>query len=454
MRNVKVLCTLGPATDGKVKKLIAMGMNGARINMSHGTHAENAARIREVRAASKDVFIVVDTLGPKIRLGDFEDRRIRRGEEVVITTASKHARSADEIPIQYNKFHRFIKKGNTILIEDGLIGLAVKKVIGPRIYCRVLYGDLLHKRKGVNIPYVRFPFPYTTAKDKINIAFALQHKADFIADSFVRNRANVRALRRIMGTSPCKIIAKIENFEGVKNIDEIINEADGIMIARGDLGVELPIEEIPKLQKEIIQKCNQAGKPVITATQMLESMITNHRPTRAEASDVFNAVVDGSDCVMLSGETSIGNYPIEAVKVMQTIADAAEEKVMPATILENMEDPVSLISKAVSDVINCKRIKAIVIPTLSGVTAAMIARYRIKKHLYVLTPNETLKRQLSLFWGVEAFTTKQLNRGDIADASLRVAVQLGLLKPGDIVVVTAGVGHNMQHTNMMQLRKI
>ncbi len=453
MKKVKILCTLGPATDGKVKQLIAAGMDGVRINMSHGTHAENAARIREARAASQDVFIVVDTLGPKIRLGDFEDRPVRKGEEIVLSTAAKESRSPEEIPVQYDKFHNYISSGDSILIEDGTVGLVVKKVKDRRIDCRVMYGEMLRKRKGVNVPYVRFPFPYTTAKDRLNIAFALKHKVDFIADSFVRNRADVRALKRILRDSTCKIIAKIENFEGVKNIDTIIDEADGIMIARGDLGVELPIEQIPLLQKDIIQKCNQVGKPVITATQMLESMIKNHRPTRAEASDVFNAVIDGSDCVMLSGETSIGKYPVEVVRVMRRLADAAETRVR-TPLIADAEGCTSLISKAVNDMLASKKIKAIVIPTLSGMTAAMIARYRIKKPLYVLTPDETMKRQLSLFWGIQAFTTRFLRGTNIAEDSLRRVRQLKVVRKGDIVVITAGVSSKIQHTNMIQVREV
>ena len=332
MDGTQIIATIGPPTLRKIKELRGAGMDGLRINSSHGSADQHEKIIASARKISKGPFIIYDIKGPKIRLGDIPfPVNLKTGQKILLRTGMSEKNgwpftkdSADGIPVAFPLFHKYVKKGDRLLIDDGLIVMKVETVTGRRIFCEVLYGDILRSRKGVNHPDTVIDFPYTVDADIPLIAFAVRHGADYIADSFVRNADDVSELRgRLRGTG-IKIISKIENPEGVNNFDAILKKTDAVMIARGDLGVELDPWEIPELQKVMIEKCNRAGKPVITATQMLESMIDDPRPSRSDVSDIANAIYDGTDAVMLSGETSAGKYPVLCVDMMKKIIRKTE----------------------------------------------------------------------------------------------------------------------------------
>lgn len=455
MRRTKIVCTIGPASDSRdmLSGLVENGMDVARLNFSHGSHQEHLKRvaaIKEVREElGKPVAILLDTKGPEIRLKTFKGGKavLREGNRFVLTT--REIEGTDEAAsITYEGLPSDVKKGDTILLDDGLIELKVEEISGEDIVCLVVNGGEVSNNKGVNVPGVSINLPAITEKDREDIIFGIHNGVDFIAASFVRKAEDVLEIRRILeqnGGADIKIIAKIENREGVENLDAIIQVADGIMVARGDLGVEIPPEEVPLVQKEMIRKCNRLGKPVITATQMLDSMIRNPRPTRAEVADVANAILDGTDAIMLSGETAAGKYPVEAVKTMATIAEKIEEAYQYGKYIhERADERKPTVTNAVSHA-TCTTAEdlgaaAIITATQSGYTARMISKYRPRSPIIGTTPDEKVMRQLNLTWGVYPVLSEQSNNtDDTMEFSVRAALQRGYIKEGDLVVITAGV---------------
>ncbi|GIW50122.1 MAG: hypothetical protein KatS3mg080_0733 [Anoxybacillus sp.] len=417
MRKTKIVCTIGPASESveKLVQLIEAGMNVARLNFSHGSHEEHAARIRNIREASKitgkTVAILLDTKGPEIRTHNMENGAIelKAGSEVTISMKEVLG-TPEKFSITYEGLIDDIHVGSTILLDDGLIGLEVLAIDkeAKEIRTKVLNGGVLKNKKGVNVPGVKVKLPGITEKDAEDIRFGIEQGIDFIAASFVRRASDVLEIRELLEEHHAlhiQIIPKIENQEGVDNIDEILEVADGLMVARGDLGVEIPAEEVPLVQKELIKKCNALGKPVITATQMLDSMQRNPRPTRAEASDVANAIFDGTDAIMLSGETAAGAYPVEAVQTMHRIALRTEQALQYRDLLSKRSKQsgttiTDAIGQSVAHTALNLDVAAIVTPTVSGHTARMISKYRPKAPIIAVTSNEGVSRKLALVWGV------------------------------------------------------
>ncbi|MBE3587688.1 MAG: pyruvate kinase [Thermoanaerobacteraceae bacterium] len=470
MRKTKIICTIGPACE-KVETLMAMmraGMNVARLNFSHGTHEEHARRIAAIREAAgrvgKNVAILLDTRGPEIRLGYLEKEPVtlQAGQRVVLTTENIKG-TVERLPITYAGLPRDVAPGNSILIADGRIELRVLDASDKEIFCEVVHGGELTSQKGVNLPGVPVNLPAITEQDVRDIQFGIDQGLDFIAASFIRKGADVLAIRRILEErgADMDIIAKIESREGLDNLDEIIKVANGIMVARGDLGVGIPVEEVPLVQKTIIQKCNQAGKPVITATQMLESMINNPRPTRAEASDVANAILDGTDAIMLSGETAAGNYPVEAVETMARIARRTEEALPYQEILARKG---RALARTVTDAIShatCTTAQdlgaaAIITSTETGHTAKMVSKYRPKAPIIAVTPEARVLRKLALVWGVQPLLVGHTHDTDSMIASaIEVSLSADLIKPGDLVVITAGIPAGVHGTtNLLKVHTV
>ncbi len=454
MKKTKIVCTMGPNTDSKemMKSLIESGMDVARFNFSHGDQAEQAARVRILKESRKElkvpVAMLLDTKGPEIRTGLLRDGRkvmLKENEQFVITTEE---RLGDETgcSVTYRELPQDVVPGNTILIDDGLIELTVEEIKGNDIVCRIVNGGEFGQKKGVNIPNVKVNLPAITEKDKQDILFGIEQGFDYIAASFVRNADAVRQIRQILREhdSSMDIIAKIENAEGVENIDEIIQEADGIMVARGDLGVEIPAYEVPYIQKQIIEKCNHAYKPVITATQMLDSMIRNPRPTRAEVTDVANAIYDGTDAVMLSGETAMGKYPVEAVRMMVQIAESTEkhlkfEEYRDHAVLKGKLNVSSSMGFAVVNIANNINAACIVTPTVGGRTARLISNLRPSVPIYAVTPNEWVQRKMQLYWGVVPLSGYEEDTTEnIISHALYMVTREKVVKPGDMMVFTAG----------------
>lgn len=454
MRRTKIVCTLGPVSNEVpiLRKLIQAGMDVARLNFSHGTHEEHAATIAAVRQAAKEeqrtVAILMDTKGPEIRLGAFQDGKayLQEGAEFILTTREVVGNNC-MAAVNYAGLTNDVQPGMQILLDDGLIILDVVKVTAAEIICRVVTGGEVSNHKGVNVPGARLRMPAVSDKDRQDIIFAVEHDLDFIAASFARTAEDILAIRAILEEhrSEIHIIAKIENQEGVDNLDKILAVADGIMVARGDLGVEVPAEEVPLLQKILIGKCNEAGKPVITATQMLDSMIRNPMPTRAEASDVANAIFDGTDAVMLSGETAIGKYPLAAVRTMDRIARRTETALQYERILESFQPPVE---RNVTDAIayaTCHVAKelgaaAIITSTHSGSTARNVSKYKPQARIVAVTPRQKVARKLVLNWGVFPVHCRPAATTDeMFSAALEAAEAAQYIKKGDLVVITAGV---------------
>lgn len=454
MKKTKIVCTMGPNTDSKemMKNLIESGMDVARFNFSHGDQAEQAARVRILKEVRKElkvpVAMLLDTKGPEIRTGLLRDGKkvlLKENEKFVITTEE---RLGDETgcSVTYSELPQDVAPGNTILIDDGLIELTVEEIKGNDIVCRIVNGGELGQRKGVNIPNVKVNLPAITEKDRQDILFGIEQGFDYIAASFVRNADAVRQIREILKEhdSSIDIIAKIENAEGVENIDEIIQEADGVMVARGDLGVEIPAYEVPYIQKQIIEKCNHAYKPVITATQMLDSMIRNPRPTRAEVTDVANAIYDGTDAVMLSGETAMGKYPVEAVRMMVQIAESTEkhlkfEEYRDHAVLKGKLNVSSSMGFAVVNIANNINAACIVTPTVGGRTARLISNLRPSVPIYAVTPNDWVQRKMQLYWGVVPLGGyEEDSTENIISHALYMVTRQKVVKPGDMMVFTAG----------------
>ena len=456
MKKTKIVCTMGPNTDNReiMRELALNGMDVARFNFSHGDHAEHKHRLEILESVREELGIpiasLLDTKGPEIRTGKLKD-----GKKVTLKEGDLYTLTTEEIVgdetrgyINYAGLAEDVKPGDRILIDDGLIELHVREVNGTDIVCRIENGGELGEKKGVNVPGVRVKLPALTDKDKEDIRFGVDAGFDFVAASFVRNADAIREIREILDEkgSAMQIIAKIENEEGIENIDSIIEASDGIMVARGDMGVEIPAEKVPHIQKMIIRKCNLACKVVITATQMLDSMIRNPRPTRAEVSDVANAVYEGTDAVMLSGETAMGSYPIEAVRMMSQIAEESEKyldymfyqrRKVSAENLRNISNTVCYSSVATASDLEAP---VIVAPSVSGFTTRMLSKWRPKALIAGLSPSMTVVRQMQLYWGVKPFHAK---RAESTDALLFASVELlkekGIVKEGEIVVATAGV---------------
>ena len=465
---------MGPRTMDKIilKELIAGGMNVARFNFSHGSYEEHAERIALVRQGSEQlgipVALMLDTKGPEIRTGLLKDGKkvsLEQGKEFTLYTEE---REGDETgcSITYQQLVYDVRKGDTILIDDGLIGLEVQRVSADKIECIIKNGGELGERKGVNVPNVKIHLPGVTQKDREDILFGIEQGVDYIAASFVRNSDCIMDIREILEDNHGRdigIIAKIENAEGVENIDEILDAADGIMVARGDLGVEIPADQVPHIQKKIINKCNRKCKPVVTATQMLDSMIRNPRPTRAEAGDVANAIYDGSDAIMLSGETAMGKYPVEAVRMMAKIAETTEAHLDYSNLQKlNKKQRKKDISMAVgfASVSTAEILKAscLVVPTMTGYTARMISSLRPKTPIYAISPSEQAVRRMQLYWGVYAMPgeTEDSTRHMITN-SMKIILRRKLIKKGELAVFTAGdpatnmVSGRGRSTNVMQV---
>ncbi|MFD2370018.1 pyruvate kinase [Brevibacillus sp. GCM10020057] len=470
LRKAKIVCTIGPASESveTLKKLIHAGMNVARLNFSHGSHEEHAARIANIRKASeetgKPVAILLDTKGPEIRTGTLatDSVELAEGNTIVLTT-EEVAGTAERVSITYAELPQDVAPGDTILIDDGLIGLTVQEVRGNDIVCLIKNGGTLKSKKGVNVPGVKINLPGITEKDAQDIEFGIEQQVDFIAASFVRKASDILEIRTILErhNAHIDIIAKIENQEGVDNVDEILAVSDGIMVARGDLGVEIPAEEVPLVQKMLIKKCNELAKPVITATQMLDSMQRNPRPTRAEASDVANAIFDGTDAIMLSGETAAGKYPVESVETMDRIAVRAEQELNYREILyaQAQQKQVTItdaISQAVSNAALDLNAAAIITATESGHTARMVSKFRPKAPIVAVTPHANVIRRMALINGVYPVLGEMANTTDeMLDNSVQKALDAGFVRHGDLVVITAGVPvREVGTTNLMKIHLI
>ncbi|MBM4762536.1 pyruvate kinase [Bacillus sp. B15-48] len=473
MRKTKIVCTIGPASESieSLVKLMETGMNVARLNFSHGDHEEHGQRIKNIREAAKktgkNVAILLDTKGPEIRTHNMTDGAItlQTGQEVIVSMTEVLG-TVEKFSVTYDKLIEDVHVGAKILLDDGLIGLEVLGIDNENkeIRTKILNSGTLKNKKGVNVPGVSVQLPGITEKDAQDILFGIEQRVDFIAASFVRRGSDVLEIRELLDEnkgSHINIIPKIENQEGVDNIDGILEVSDGLMVARGDLGVEIPAEEVPLVQKDLIKKCNTLGKPVITATQMLDSMQRNPRPTRAEASDVANAIFDGTDAIMLSGETAAGQYPVEAVETMHNIASRAEQALNHKNILSarskvTEHSITDAIGQSVAHTALNLDVNAIITPTESGHTARMISKYRPKAPIVAVTSKEHIVRRLSLVSGVYA----QLgNAAETTDDMLANAVEesmnSGLVKHGDLVLITAGVPVGESGTtNMMKIHVV
>ncbi|MNW48423.1 Pyruvate kinase [compost metagenome] len=428
-------------------------MNVARLNFSHGDFEEHGGRIANIRKASeelgKSIAILLDTKGPEIRTGKLKEEPIELEQDQFITlTTEEILGDKDRISITYSDLPNDVEVGSTILIDDGLIGLTVVEIQGTEIKCRIVNGGTIKSKKGVNVPGVNISLPGITEKDANDIKFGIEQGIDFIAASFVRKASDVLEIRQLLeqnNAAHIQIISKIENQQGIDNLDEILEVSDGLMVARGDLGVEIPAEDVPLAQKVMIEKCNRAGKPVITATQMLDSMQRNPRPTRAEASDVANAIFDGTDAIMLSGETAAGKYPVESVETMSRIAEKAESALEYREIFIKQSNAqqttvTEAISQAVANSALELNAKAIVTSTETGYTARMVSKYRPKAPIIAVTTVDQTLRRLALNWGVTPVKgTLATSTDEMFDYAMKGGLDSGLVKEGDLVVITAGI---------------
>lgn len=455
MRKTKIICTIGPASEDPeiLRSLLENGANVIRLNFSHGNHEEHGRRIaliKEIREAlDLPVAILLDTKGPEIRIGKFKEGRIQltEGQKFILTTDDVEG-DETRVSVLFKGITKDVHKGATILLDDGLVELVVEDITENELHCRVINGGSLGSSKGVNIPGISTSLPAITPKDIEDIKFGVEQGVDYIAASFVRKPADVLAIREVLEENKgndIKVIAKIENQEGLENIDDIIKVSDGIMIARGDLGVEIPAEDVPIVQKNIIKKCLEVSKPVIIATQMLDSMIRNPRPTRAETSDVANAIYDGTDAIMLSGETAIGKYPVEALRTMARIAERVENSIdykaaFEKRIVGQEATVTNSICHATCAIAHDLSARAIITATKTGYTARMVSKYRPASHIIATTTSDVTYRELSLVWGVRPYISPDMdNTDEMIEKSVEIATQTGIVKPGDVVVITAGV---------------
>lgn len=472
MRKTKIVCTMGPATDDDkvLRDLMLAGMDVARLNFSHGTHEEAKARIDRIKRIREEldlpVAILLDTKGPEIRLKSFKDGKatLCEGDKFTLYTSDVEGDETG-VSITYKNLTKDIKPGTTLLIDDGLIEIEALSVKSDRIICQVKSGGEISNSKGVNIPNVSLSMPYMSQKDVDDILFGISQDVDFIAASFVRTAADVLEIRSLLeknGGGDIRIISKIENAEGVDNIDDIIKVSNGIMVARGDMGVEIPLEVLPVIQKQIIKKTYRAGKVVITATQMLDSMIRNPRPTRAETTDVANAIYDGTSAIMLSGETAIGRYPVDTVKTMSTIAERTErdidyvKRLNSAAFNTSSMDVTNALSHATCTTAHDLGASAIIALTYSGGTAHMISKFRPQCPIIAPTINQKARRQLNLSWGVLPVVSEMRNNTDeLFDHAVECAQKTNLVKNGDLVVITGGAPIGVSGTtNIMKVHLV
>ncbi|MGN8844593.1 pyruvate kinase [Niallia sp. Sow4_A1] len=473
MRKTKIVCTIGPASESveKLTQLMEAGMNVARLNFSHGDFEEHGARIKNIREAAEitgnNIAILLDTKGPEIRTNNMKDGAIElvAGNDIIVSMTEVEG-TTEKFSVTYVGLIDDVEPGSKILLDDGLIGLEVTKIdkSAGEIHTKILNSGTLKNKKGVNVPGVAVKLPGMTEKDANDIRFGIEQGIDFIAASFVRRASDVLEIKQLLednNASHIHIIPKIENQEGVDNIDEILEVSDGLMVARGDLGVEIPAEEVPLVQKLLIKKCNTLGKPVITATQMLDSMQRNPRPTRAEASDVANAIFDGTDAIMLSGETAAGSYPVEAVQTMNNIASRAEEALNYKEILskrskDSEHSITDSIGQSVAHTALNLEVKAVITPTGSGHTARMISKYRPEAPIVAVTYDASIQRQLALVWGVyPRLSQKSESTDEMLDVAVQEGVNSSIVTHGDLVVITAGlpVGE-AGTTNIMKIHVI
>lgn len=470
MRKTKIICTIGPASESeeRLKELIEAGMNVARFNFSHGSHEEHKRKFDRVMKVSTELGIPVaallDTKGPEIRLKSIEDGRTElvSGQKFILTTEEIEGNN-EKVSITYKNLKADVTEGMTILIDDGLIEMVVDEITETDIICTVINGGPISNNKGVNVPGANLSMPYISDVDRSDIMFGCDMGFDFLAASFVRSKEDILEVRKVIDEhgSHMKIIAKIESMQGIKNLEEILEVSDGIMVARGDLGVEIPMEEVPVVQKKMIKLAEAQGKHVITATQMLESMIKNPRPTRAEATDVANAIYDGTTAIMLSGETAAGQYPVEAVKTMARIAERTEQAIDYNGRMkrrENIEkfDITTAISHATCTTAMDLQASAIVTVTISGFTAGMIARYKPNCPIIACSVSPKICRQMCLSWGVTpVWIARESTTEDLFDEAVRVSEEAGYIKKGDTVVITAGVPLGVSgRTNMIRVVEV
>lgn len=455
MRKTKIVCTLGPATGTVeiLKELIQCGLDAARVNFSHGTYESHGETIKKLKQAREElqapIPLILDTKGPEIRLKTFENDKIRleEGDHFTLTTDDVPG-TQERVSVTYADLPKDLQKGSRVLIDDGLVELQVESINGADVNCVVVTGGPISSRKGVNLPGVQVNLPSLTEKDVEDLKFGIANQFDYVAASFIRSASDVIKIRRVLeenGGESIQIISKIESQEGVDNIDEILEVSDGIMVARGDLGVEIPPEEVPLVQKMLIAKANKRGKPVITATQMLESMVRSPRPTRAEANDVANAIFDGSDAIMLSGETAMGQYPCEAVATMARIAEKTESSINYGKNLKNgVEAEQTNITNAISFAActTAAELKTTCVATItkSGFTARMISKHRPVCPIAAGTMDEQVWRQLNLVWGCRPVLHKgTLPKGQVFDTAMKIAQRSGLVKNGDTIVMALGM---------------
>ncbi|HHY09950.1 MAG TPA: pyruvate kinase [Firmicutes bacterium] len=470
MRKTKIVCTIGPASESKemIRSLLLAGMNVARLNFSHGDKAEHLSRIKTIRETAAELgvnaAILLDVQGPKIRIGSIKPGfvNLEPGQTFTLTVEPCEGNETKAF-VDYPYLNRDLKPGSVIYIDDGLLELKVAEISGPNVICRVITGGELSSRKGLSLPGVDVDLPPITKEDEDHIRFGIAHDVDFIAISFVRKGEHVRSVRKIIreagGTQ--QIISKIESDAGLRNIDDIIAASDGIMVARGDLGVEISTEEVPLAQKMLIRKCNLASKPVITATQMLDSMIRNPRPTRAEVTDVSSAIFDGTDCVMLSGETAVGKYPVRSVQVMAKIARRMEQVLDYHELLaqktgEGRTTIDQAISLAACQATQDLGLNAIICSTASGQTARSVSQKRPKAVIFAASPNDYVVRQLALVWGVYPVKVEATTRiEEMINNAVTEAKARGIVKTGDVVTIVAGVKIGVAGgTNLLQIHNV
>lgn len=470
MRKTKIICTLGPAIDSDemLKKMIKNGLDCARLNFSHGTHEEHLTRIERVKRVRKElgmyIPILLDTKGPEIRLKKFEN------DSVIVEQGQKFTLYADDrlgnkegISITYPNLASVLKVGTKILIDDGKVEIEVTEFSGSDVICKVNNGGKLSNNKSINIPGCSIDMPYISERDKSDILFGIENDVDFIAASFVRTKDDVWDLRRLLnenGGEEIKIISKIENMQGVENIDDIVAASDGIMVARGDMGVELPYTMLPKIQKDIIKKCFRTGKYVITATQMLESMTKSPRPTRAEVSDIANAIYDGTTGIMLSGESAAGDYPVESVSTMENIAESTEDVIKYESRFEKSQlflgnDPLNAICKAATDASYCLKAKVIVALSRNGRTPKLLSNYRPQCPILAAVLNEKACRQLNLAWNVKpVLAEEKYSTDELLNSGIKTAIKENMAGLGDTIILTCSAAVGDTTTDLMKIHVI
>lgn len=468
MKKTKIIVTLGPSTDDPkiIKQLIKAGTDVFRLNFSHGTHAEHIKNIKKLRKIEKEsgrpIAILQDLQGPKIRVGDLKEGKLLlvTGKEAVLTIGKA---SGDEIPVQYKGIVKDVIKGDRVLLDDGNLELKVVSKGGNRVKCKVIFGGELFSKKGINLPDSDVSLSAFSKKDREDLFVGLKHDVDFVALSFVKTEKDIINLKKLIKSKgkDTKVIAKIERHEAVERIAEIIEEADGVMVARGDLGIEVSLDSVPFIQKDITKRCIALGKPVIVATQMLDSMIRNPRSTRAETSDIANAILDGADAVMLSGETSIGKYPINAVKAMNKIALAAEKWAVDKKIFigrsakKTIENTADAIAKCTTSLAYDIEARVIVNATASGNTTHALSKFRPHTHIISLTHTLKTARELNLIWGVTPYVSDYVTITDMAKKAVQISKDLGLVKKGDKMVIISGQRVGVAGgTNMIKVKEI